>query len=144
MKNYQWQGKPVKVRFGGCLVKQIKDKPLWWWNYECDNPKGSAYIPTLEIETQDGEVFLISNHYGIGVHKLENGGWPNYVHFSVEGKFEETDTLTWDKFKLHFYEEHEAGRARWQKENYPEEYQKKRALLDSIVKKDGKYYLNNK
>jgi len=34
-QKYFWQGKPVKVQFGYCKVQENKERPLWWYNYEC-------------------------------------------------------------------------------------------------------------
>ena len=89
---YKWQGEPVKVTFGNCIVIENKEKPLWWWNYECNEGSasldGKAVIPSLKIKTKEGNEFMIANHFGIGIHKLLNGGWPSHAHFSVDGEFD--------------------------------------------------------
>jgi hypothetical protein len=138
VKKYQWQGEPVKVIFGYCLVKENKEKPMWWYNYEC-RQDGTAVIPALQITTQNDHSFFISNHYGIGVHKLINGGWPGCTHFSLNGgEFTGRHTLMYTVFDLDGYEKHEANRRIWQKENHPEEYEKQQKLIDSFRMFTGK------
>jgi hypothetical protein len=127
---YQWQGEKIKVRFGNCIVTEKKDRPLYWWNYEC-HPEGKACIPAIEITTQHGNTFMIANHFGIGVHKLINGGWPNYTHFSLEGKFSTKPQLKYSEFDLDGYSHYEADREIWQAINYPEEYRKMKAIREA-------------
>lgn len=132
--NYQWQGEPVKVEFGLSIVKENSEKPLWWYNFECNDsfPKGRAAIPAIRITTNNDYSFILSNHSGIGVHKLINGGWPNYAHFSLPD-----DGFTKGGFKITEFDEleycrHEADRNKWQKENYPEEYKQVESLRKII------------
>jgi hypothetical protein len=140
--NYEWQGKPCDVLFGYVLQEENTEKPLYWYNFEChtkEKPDGSfkpermccangkhfAVIPAVQV-TQDGYSFLLANHYGIGVHKLKNGGWPNYAHFSLNGKFEESSApyFAFKKFDLEEYERHESERRKWQKKEYPVNFEK--------------------
>ena len=121
--NYQWHGESVRVRFGNCIVKENKEKPLYWYNYEC-YPEGKACIPVIEVTTKGGQVFMISNHFGIGVYKLLKGGWPDTSHFSVEGEFSTKPQLKITEFDPEGYAAYEAEREKWQAENYPEEYEK--------------------
>lgn len=134
---YQWQGEDVKVVFGNCIVKEVQDKPLWWYNYECNIglPKGMACIPTVQITTKDKHTFMLSNHYGIAVHKLINGGWPNFSHFSIDGVFSTIPQLKFKKFELPAYEQHESDRRRWQKENFPHEHTHMEAMRAIIKRK---------
>lgn len=138
--NYQWHGEPVKTRFGYCTVIENKDKPLWWHNYECchDEYAGDgvrrtageakdAIIPAILVTSSDGHEFCISNHFGIGVHKLINGGWPSHRHFSlpIEGfcgdlSRDEHMMYVIRKFDLEAFETHEAARLEWQKRTHPE------------------------
>ena len=134
MSKYQWQGEPVKVVFGNCMVKADKDMPLWWYNFEC-YPDGIACIPAIKITTKHGGEFILANHFGIGVHKLLNGGWPNYTHFSLDGKFSTKPQLRLVEFDEEGYADHEARRDKWQQENYPEEYSKMKALKDIATKR---------
>lgn len=124
---YKWQGEPVKVRFGYCKVKENKEKPLYWYNYECsDSPKGFAFVAAIEV-TYGNEVFRIANHYGIGAYKLKKGGWPNCRHFSISTEFEFVEShekwCNLREFNEREFAAHEAARDRWQKKNYPKEYE---------------------
>lgn len=134
---YQWQGENIKVEFGYCHVKENTDKPLWWYNYECnmDGEFGKTLIDCIRITTSYGKPFIISNHCGIGVHKLMNGGWPNYAHFSLDGKFTESHwEMVIRKFDLNGYEQHESNRGKWQEKNFPEEYKQKKSLRASFAR----------
>lgn len=143
---YQWHGKPVKVRFGYVNQKENTEKPLYWYNFECHNRRQLddtyqpdrmcsgdgrkfALIPAIEV-TQDGVTWVIANHYGIGVNKLLKGGWPNSSHFSLTGNFTESAEHCFKntQFNLEEYEYHESERRKWQKENYPEEFERMEAL----------------
>lgn len=137
---YQWQGQPVKVEFGYCYVNENIEKPLYWYNYECSREMDKrALIGAVRITTEQGK-FCLSNHFGIAVHKLINGGWPGYAHFSLDGEtFEEwpdreKSMMEVRKFDLEGYEEHEAKRRTWQKKNYPEEFERSEALRRLIIK----------
>jgi hypothetical protein len=139
---YQWQGEPVKVVFGYCEVFTNKEKLLYWYNYECDISKlfkGKALIPAIKIISNDNDYsFVIANHYGIGISKLKKGGWPNHTHFSLDNNLFVEDThraFNIRKFDFEQYSEYETNRENWQKENFPEEYNKIRSLRNMIVKK---------
>lgn len=142
---YQWHGEGVKTEFGYCLVSENKDKPLWWYNFECNwddynlcdrrySDDKIAHIPAIKI-TYDDQVFCIANHFGIGVHKLINGGWPSHRHFSlpVEG-FNDSLTIPEKQmycpkqFDLEGFEAHESERKKWQKRTYPIEFEKLEAM----------------
>lgn len=135
--NYQWQGENVKVTFGYCQVKENLEKPLYWYNYECNwdfyynKPKRgmykSALIPAVKVKYEDQE-FVISNHFGIGYRKLIKGGWPNHNHFSlpIDGfvsnlSKDEYINYCIRKFDLESYEQHESNRNKWKLKNYPKE-----------------------
>jgi len=139
MKRYQWQGEPVTVTFGMMTVKKNTEKLLYWYNYECvqNAPDERAIILALKIEIGE-HVFYISNHCGIGVHKLLNGGWPSHAHFSLpeDGKFEATKMNAIYKFNEECYAQYESERRDWQKKNYPEEFKRSEALRDVIRRKD--------
>lgn len=128
---YQWQGEPVKVEFGTCVVEENKDKPMWWYNFECNltHPKGIAVIEAVRVIHETGS-FILANHCGIAVHKLLNGGWPNYAHFSLDGDFKASKSPVYKitEFDLFGYELHEAGRRKWQRENFPAEFERSEAL----------------
>lgn len=138
-EKYQWQGEPCKVEFGYTKVKTVLEKPMWWYNYECSLDKlGVALIPSVKI-SQHGQEFVLANHHGIGVHKLINGGWPNYAHFSLP-KTDFVSNLTWDEiqvwvfksFDLEAYKEHESNRRKWQKLEHPEEFEKHEQLIKAM------------
>lgn len=141
-KEYQWQGEPVKVRFGLAEAKTNKDKPLYWYNYEISleetTMQGTVLISAIEVETKSGYKFLISNHFGIGVRKLLRGGSPNTCHFSFDdgAKFaEHKEYEMYDgNFQLKDYEEHEAKRRKWQRENFPVEFEKSERLVKLMNK----------
>lgn len=146
--NYMWQGKPCKVSFGFCIVRENIEKPLYWYNFECnfdtylqkpihDTIKEGILI-AIKV-TQDDYSFCIANHYGIGIHKLINGGWPNYRHFSAPiesfkeaSSKEESYAYRITKFDLEGFELYESQRTNWFKRNHPEEYQKLEMLKKSF------------
>jgi len=128
MNKLLWQGEEIKKWFGYCKVYTNKDKPLYWYNFECEisTIHGMELIPAIKIE-YDGVLFCIANHFGIGYHKLINGGWPNYRHFSLPVEsFEESHkpAFNFHSFDLDAYSQHEAMREQWQKKNFPDEYEK--------------------
>ena len=135
MKNqpdYRWHGEPVKVVFGSCIIQENKEKPLYWYNYEC-YPDGVACVPCLKVTSEDGYSFLISNHHGIGVNKLLKGGWPDQTHFSLDGgDFSTSPRQKYETFDLDGFEEHERKRREWQKLHFPEEYEKMEAFKNAI------------
>ena len=138
---YQWQGEEVEIKFGLASVKKNKEKPLYWYNYECtlENPEyESAYISSIQVKTKKGSTFLIANHFGIGAYKLINGGYPNIQHFSFgdDAKFEEhKEYEDYDGvFQLEEFEEHESNRRKWQKDNFPIEFENSERLRKLIVK----------
>jgi hypothetical protein len=142
MENYQWQGEKVKVRFGLTKVKTNKEKPLYWYNYEISLEEtimqGKCLISSIEVEASYGSKFIIANHFGIGVHKLLNGGYPNIGHFSFDDDAKFSEHKEFKKyngqFELEEYEEHEANRRKWQRENYPIEFAKSERLVKLINK----------
>lgn len=127
-RKYFWQGEQIKTEFGCCMVKTNKEKPLWWYNWNCRD-EGHAFIDAIKITTKGGESFCISNEYGYGVHKLINGGWPNFGHASLP--IEEFEML---KHKYHTQFDHElwvrdeSMRRRWQEANFPVEFEKSESL----------------
>jgi len=135
--NYQWHGESVKTLFGYSYVKENVDKPLCWYNYECDliHPKGHAVIGAIKITTKDNEEFVIANHFGIGINKLLKGGWPNATHFSLPlESFRKDKHFIIKEFDLDGYSEYEANREKWQEINYPEEYKKLKELMSLKLK----------
>lgn len=136
MSKYKWQGEPVKAEFGHSYVDFNEEKPLYWYNYECLGATRGACIPSIKITSKDGEVFYISNHYGIGAHKLSKGGWPNMPHFGIPNtaKFEEDKRPPFGlrTLDLEGFEAYEQERKTWQSLKYPEEYKRVQALRDSI------------
>lgn len=139
MKKYKWNGEFVKTTFGFCKVEENAEKPLWWYNYECSLTKGNTYIEAIKVEYK-GQEFCIANHFGIGVYKLINGGWPDKTHFSLpletfipnEGKT--MSYLETRKFDEEKYSEHESNRHNWQKYAYPEEFKRMQSLKNMIIK----------
>lgn len=144
---YQWQGEPVNVRFGFVVQYENIDKPIYWYNFECNTKqklsgeikvdhmvandgRHLSLIPAIEVETQSGYKFLLANHFGIGVSKLLKGGWPNHAHFSLDGEFKESKApyFKFTSFDLEGYEAHESARNTWQKKNYPVEFERIEAL----------------
>lgn len=152
---YFWQGEPVKTDFGCVTVIQNTEKPLFWYNFECcwnlleQKPRRglkedkSAIIPAIKITTKDNYTFYIANHFGVGAHKLRNGGWPTHRHFSFDGEvdFQGCENLGHMRtlynlrtFYLKGYDEHERARREWQKETHPEEFKKSEQLRKLIQK----------
>lgn len=124
-----WQGVPVQVKYGYCIVEPDKEKPLYWWNYHC-RETGICKLAAICVNC-DGYVFCIYNGHGIGWFKLSKGGWPDEGHshlpvdtFTEDNSYEitEYDRLS---FQRELYYTH-----KWRKENYPEEYKRVEALLE--------------
>lgn len=142
MSKYQWQGQPVKVDHVNIYISKSKE-PLYWYNYEVeiqqDIASDHAIIPAIRVKHPQS-TFYIANHFGIGIHKLKNGGWPNYNHFSfrkqdIKQVFEQSGDYVYNRksFDLVGYEEYESKRKRWQKENFPEEFERIESLRMSIT-----------
>ncbi|WP_420582065.1 hypothetical protein [Reichenbachiella sp.] len=134
MKNYQWQGEPVKVEFGCSTVQENKEKPLYWYNYLCDKGGGTAEIPSIRITSKSGESFVINNQCGIGVHKLINCGWPNMPHSSLPDEgFEENEIdYKFDQFNKDSYLFLKSKEEQWMKDKHPKEYAKLESLKQII------------
>lgn len=139
----KWQGKNVKVEALELKVREVKDKPLYWSNFDVEQQRSInlghdyAIIEALKIWYSD-KPFYISNHFGIGIRKLRKGGWPGHTHFGFNGNFEEYRTnsqfFPTINFCLKDYEYQEALRREWRKKNYPEEFEKNERLARLIVK----------
>jgi len=147
---YQWRGEPCEVKFGYVIQSENKEKPLYWYNFECynskqlddtfkpdhmvkDNGDHFALIPAVQI-SQGKSTFVLANHYGIGLSKLIKGGWPNHAHFSLDGEFKESNA-EYDaikEFDLDGYERHESARKDWQRKNYPKEFADMENLRNSM------------
>lgn len=129
----EWQGEPVKIDCGYCTVTPIADKPLFWFNYECANSEtpGEAKIPALKVKCKDGDEFVISNHFGIGIHKLNRGGWPDQQHFSLP--MDKFTSAGGEYIILHFdkkeFDQYELKRDEWQMKEHPEEWTRIQGLL---------------
>ena len=121
-KQYFWQGKPVRVQFGYCKVQENKEKPLWWYNYECflNKTEECTIIEAIKIEVK--KPFVIANHFGIGVYKLMHGGLPDCEHYSLPlESFSPCKPIEQDEiFNIEGYSDHERGRIKWFFEKYPE------------------------
>lgn len=150
-QKYFWQGEPVKTDFGVVVQPENKEKPLYWYNFECNwnvaenKPRygtvKTCSIPAIKVTTKDGQVFLIANHFGIGANKLMKGGSPRDTHFSFgdNAKFQGAEDLgvfrnaySIRKFDEDGFVEYEAKRERWQKENFPEEFERMENLRKSF------------
>jgi len=137
MSVYKWQGQPVEVEHGLCLVTVNEEKPLYWYNYEASMEIGGKLIEAIKVKVKDSHSFCIANHFGIGVHKLLNGGWPNYQHFSLDIKLFDgciPESMAIKKFNLEGFEEYETNRRAWQKKEYPEDFEKSERLRKSFYK----------
>lgn len=114
---YRWEDVPVDVKFGYCEITPSRDKRLWWYNFECSLMKGIAIIPAVKITTERF-VFVNSNHCGIGVHKLLNGGWPQDPHFSLPlSTFHADNDYAIYEFDRELFENHEQKRIEWESRN---------------------------
>lgn len=154
MKKYQWQGEPVKVKFGYVVQQENSEKPMYWYNFECynkqeldgsfkddhfvkDNGKHFSLISAIQVESNAGYKFLLANHYGIGVAKLLKGGWPNHTHFSLDGEFTESKApyFAFKVFDLDGYEKHESARRNWQRKTYPIEFDRMEQFRKGFINK---------
>lgn len=137
---YQWQGEPVRVKFGTVEVAEVRDKPLYWYNYEVQG-LGIKKLPAIQVTYKDPggakQVFNIANHFGIGVRKLEAGGFPNMVHLSLPaGGFTEYTAQEWEVEKLKAltedlpaFREYEKKRDAWQQMRYPAEHREREKIF---------------
>jgi len=139
----KWHGEVVQIEHINVLVTQNKEKPLFWYNFECElnAPYTKAMLPAIEITTQEGNTFIIANHNGIGLNKVRKGGWPDQPHFSFDEKDivqiirrGEKGFYTIDSFCERDYSDLENQRRLWQKENFPEEFEKSEALRKMLRK----------
>lgn len=153
---YFWNWKPVKIEHVLVVVKEVKEHPLYWHNYECltnNNPNGHHEFHAIEITTENGIKFIISNEYGIGINKCRKGGtfYQYHAGFKEENivKIKRTgDPLPGGRGELKVpkkynlneegYVEQETARAKWQMENYPEEYEKLRQAREANTAKTTK------
>ena len=152
-QKYFWNGESVKTDFGVAYQPENTEKPLYWYNYECNwdsvlnkpiyNTKKIAMIPAIKVTTKKGYVFFIANHFGIGANKLMKGGTMRQRHFSLDDnvKFEGVEDLgilrneySIREFDEDGFVEYESKRERWQKENFPKEFERLQALKDSFKK----------
>lgn len=125
----KWHGEPVLIEYGTCIVKRNTEKPLWWYNYEVAMSRDAseqACIEAIRILPNYGPPFAIANHFGIGEHKLDHGGWPTHVHHSLPVEtFKKSSTpIIHGKLNEPEYAAHEAARDAWMKREHPEEYNK--------------------
>lgn len=138
VRRYQWQGEDVDVVFGYCLVTENKEKPMYWYNYNVfRNGQKPTKIRAIKVDTSDGQSFCLSNDYGEGVHKVENGGYPNIPHFSLPlDAFVESDDFRHKRLLFDRYgsKQEELDRRQYFRANYPEEFKKAEALRNMILK----------
>lgn len=137
---HRWQGEPVEPEYGWFHAKPNIRKPLSWYNYECSLESnahdGSTAIEAIRFE-YNGKLMVISNHFGIGIHKLKHGGWPTHQHFSFgEGRFMvgSPNLFHYRKLDEKAFAEHEAKRERWMKEVDPIGYERIIELRRLITK----------
>ena len=132
---YQWQGTFVRVEFGYSEIYPNKEKPLWWSNYECSLvDDGVAIIPSVRVHYNKTS-FVLANHFGIAIHKLENGGWPNMQHFGLQDdNFTATDKSFYNitRFNQAAYKHREQQRSKWMQINYPQQFEQMQALQKMI------------
>lgn len=143
---YEWQGEPVAVTFGYCEVTEKKTSPLWWFNYEVLTHKLNTPVRIHAVRiTYKGNQFAIANHYGIGVHKLLNGGGPNMPHASLPWfDFVADDKYKVERFHEIAYRAHEQARGIWQEKMYghTDEFKRLKALKSMVEKKHHKVFEN--
>lgn len=131
---YAWHGEPVKTVFGLASVQKNDEYPLYWYNYEVSlensGDRTISVVPAIKVILKDSEPFFIANHFGIGEYKLKQGGWPNCSHFSIPSDctFKKLDSIELGEFDEENYAKHEAARKRWQKINFPIEFEQSEQL----------------
>jgi hypothetical protein len=123
---YQWYGKQVTIEFGVCEVKENKQKPLHWYNYECslNNPPGKALISAIKVTTETTRAFVLGNQHGIAINKLLNGGWPDYPHYSLPLKSFKSGEVGLTYFDIDEYKNYIDQRDNWKMETHPKGYKK--------------------
>lgn len=142
---YFWNGRPVTIEHIWVLIKEIKDKPMFWYNYDCSTSvNGEALFPALEITTTEGVKFIIDNSFGLGINKCRKGGMWTSTHrgFNDESIAEvyREGHRRFDFKNIQFsekqYLQDNEDRMRWQRHYYPEEFKKSEELRLAI--KNGK------
>lgn len=138
MKNYRWNGEPVKkVRFGYVVQKANEEQPMYWYNWEVAKQKAleiePCMIPAIEVTGSWGDPFLIANIAGVGVNKLEAGGMWRHQHFTLDGKFYEDEAFAVREFSNDDFNIYQTGLDKWQKENYPDAWQRVQDLKNSFA-----------
>jgi hypothetical protein len=135
LETYSWQGTKVHIDFGYCEVKHNDKNAIWWTNYECSlQSDGIAIIPAVRVN-YNGNSFVLSNHFGIAIHKLQNGGWPNMQHFSLsDAAFTCTNNSFYNikQFNEFQFKVREKQRREWQRKTHPKEFAQMEALLKVI------------
>jgi len=130
--NYFWNGRPVEIEHVWVLIKEVKDKPLYWYNYDCSTSvNGKANFPAIEITTKEGAKFIIDNSFGLGINKCRKGGmWTNAHRGFNEDSIVEVYREGHNRFNgknIQFsekqYLQDNEDRRRWQKHYYPEEFE---------------------
>lgn len=141
MSNYKWQGEPVEVEFGYCVVFENKENPMYWYNYlvaispeSCSDGK-FATIPAIKVITDHYE-FVIANHHAYGIHKLELGGWPNHGHSSLPiDSFTKSDNFKFTEFDSKGFSNFDKSKDNWFAKNHPEEFKRMEDLRNLINRK---------
>jgi len=158
MSRYKWNDKLVTIEHLWVKIKENEDQPLYWYNYNV-NVEGEArnwtIMPALEITTERGEKFIISNHYGTGINKCRKGGCADQYH----GSFRKCDILEVIRYESESYKrlsyigdrdnhllekniqlrekayvQEEQERRAWQRKYYPQDFEKLEQLRKSFIK----------
>ena len=109
------------------------------------SPEGSgenkfATIPAIRITSKSGYQFVIANHHAYGIHKLEQGGWPNHGHASLPlESFHVDNGFTFTEFDEKGLISLQKSSDEWMKKNYPEEYRKIKGLKKLINKPEFRH-----
>jgi len=138
---YSWNGRPVTIEHVWVLIKEVKDKPLYWYNYDCSTSvNGEALFPALEITTQEDAKFIIDNSFGLGINKCRKGGMWTSAHRGFDDEsivevYREGHKRFGSKniqFSEEQYLKDNEDRNRWQKYYYPEEFERSEQLRIAI------------
>lgn len=133
--SYKWHGEPVTVKFGYFMPQTVKEKPLFWYNFEADTAPETP-IPAVRVTTKSNESFVISNHCGIGVKKLMGGGWPDQQSFHVPKEWfvpDDGERFTIVEFDGAMLAVQENRRRAWQERMHPDEFRQMEALRAIII-----------
>lgn len=141
MQGYWNYTEEITYRVIVVRLLEIPDKPLWW-----QNVYAGEHRQVVEVTSKGGHVFLIDNADGSGLAKIAAGGGPHSPHRSIDGHefvglVPDDMAQQWSLEKCLAIEAHIDN---WQRERYPEEWERLQGLRKTIeIMQHNRRSLNN-